>query len=118
MRVYLAGPMTGYAEHNFPAFAAAAAAWREKGHIVFSPNEQHGGNTTFVLDVYARHDIHSILQIEAIALLPGWEHSSGAKVEVLVGQWLGLMFFDAITFKAVAPRVDTIAYPFVRQAVA
>jgi hypothetical protein len=115
MHVYIAGPMTGYHEHNFPAFHAAAQAWRAKGHVVFNPAEQHGGDTGLPLDVYTRHDVHTLLQVEALALLPGWDHSTGAKIEVLVGTWLGLMFFDAITFAAIAPRVETVAHPLVRQ---
>lgn len=40
MRIYLAGPMRGYAEFNFPAFHAAAARLREQGHTVFNPAER------------------------------------------------------------------------------
>lgn len=116
MRAYIAGPMTGYDLHNFPAFHAAAKAWREKGHVVFNPAESHGGITTLALTHYARFDVHMLLQADAIALLPGWEQSTGAKLEVQIGQWLGLMFFDAITFEAIAPVVTTHAQPFVRQA--
>jgi hypothetical protein len=118
MRVYLAGPMTGYPEHNFPAFHAAAKAWRAKGHWVFNPAEQHDGDVTLPIEVYWRNDVHMILQVDALALLPGWEHSNYGKREILLAQGLGHNFFDAVTFHAIAPRVDTVAHPLVRQAVA
>lgn len=118
MKVYLAGPMSGYPDHNFPAFHAAAKAWRAKGHIVFSPAEQHGGSTSLPIEVYWRNDVSMILQVEALALLPGIEQSNYGKREVLLADGLGLMFFDAITFEAIAPRVATTMTPLVRQAVA
>ena len=37
LHVYLAGPMTGIAEFNFPAFDAAAAKLRDLGYVVFNP---------------------------------------------------------------------------------
>ena len=40
-RVYVAGPMTGIAEHNFPAFNAAAASLRAAGWHVENPAD-HG----------------------------------------------------------------------------
>jgi hypothetical protein len=115
MRTYICGPMTGYPDHNFPAFHAAAREWRERGHIVFNPAEQHGGDPTLPLEVYWRNDVSMILQVEALALLPGWEQSNYGKREILLAQGLGLTFFDAITFAAIAPRVDTVAH-LVRQA--
>jgi hypothetical protein len=100
MKIYLAGPMRGYPEFNFPLFHRAAKMLRELGHEVFSPAERdierHGGvdiskgNTTGSLadavDVHqfsAREAIHDDLvfiakEADAIALLPGWEMSSGA----------------------------------------
>lgn len=116
MKVYIAGPMTGYIEWNHPAFDAAAEAWRAKGHVVLSPAENFGGDPSLRGADYGRADLHLLLQVDALALLPGWEQSEHAKIEVLNAQWLGLMFFDAITFAAVTPRVDTVAHPLVRQA--
>lgn len=40
-RIYLAGPMTGLPEHNFPAFHAEAARLRGLGYHVENPAE-HG----------------------------------------------------------------------------
>ncbi|MBF3131496.1 DUF4406 domain-containing protein, partial [Pseudomonas aeruginosa] len=40
-RIYLAGPMTGLPEHNFPAFHAEAARLRSLGYQVENPAE-HG----------------------------------------------------------------------------
>lgn len=40
-RIYLAGPMTGLPEHNFPAFHAEAARLRGLGYQVENPAE-HG----------------------------------------------------------------------------
>ena len=102
MRLYLAGPMRGIPEFNFPAFHAAAARLRAQGHMVFNPaekdNERHGinfaeGNTAgsieqardqhgFSLRVALGEDLDWICEhAEGIALLPGWELSNGARAE-------------------------------------
>lgn len=112
MRIYLGGPMRGIPQFNFPAFNAAAAKLRTDGHTVFNPAEKdierHGGvdisagNVAgceltaakvygFDLRVALGEDLAWICaQAEAIALLPGWENSKGAKAEKATAQALGL----------------------------
>ena len=38
-RIYLAGPMSGLPDFNYPAFHAAAAVLRAQGHYVENPAE-------------------------------------------------------------------------------
>jgi hypothetical protein len=117
MKIYLAGPMRGYAHFNFPAFHAAAAKLRAAGHEVFSPAEKdidhHGedisaGNLDgceikaaadhgFSLRRALGDDLAWICaHAEAIALLPGWGASKGANAERAAAIALGLeiMFLD------------------------
>jgi hypothetical protein len=112
MRVYLAGPMTGIPEFNFPAFHEAAKTLREAGHEVFSPAEAderrygvgftknciHGHpaelfSVKFNLRQALAEDLEYICnEAEAIALLPGWEQSSGAMAEFMAARALKLRF--------------------------
>ena len=88
--LYLSGPMTGHPDWNYPAFHRAAQALRARGFAVVNPAEAYDGNTTLPFDVYLRHDLRSILQdCDTIVVLPGWEKSPGAVLEVAVGAALG-----------------------------
>lgn len=98
--VYICGPMRGYANHNYPAFIEAARKWRERGFSVVSPVEVNGTPQEGVSgDVYLRNDLVAIaLACSAIALLPGWEASTGARCEVAVALSLGLTFYNTSSF--------------------
>jgi len=106
-RVYIAGPMTGIIEYNFPAFHAAAAAWRKEGWEVVSPAEMDEEIDGFDAKAdkalshshYMRRDLPEVAGCDAIALLPGWEGSKGANNEITVGEMCGLDFYDAQTFQ-------------------
>ena len=95
MKLYLSGPMTGLPDYNYPAFHAAAAALRTKGHKVFSPAESFEGNQDLPHHVYMRKDLKALLKAEGIVLLEGWGKSKGARLELRTALALGLqVFFD------------------------
>jgi hypothetical protein len=72
-RVYIAGPMTGLPEFNFPAFHAAAKAWREAGWEVFNPAESFDGRTDLAYRDYVAADLTALRSCDAIAMLDGWD---------------------------------------------
>lgn len=89
MRVYIAGPMTGLPDFNFPAFNAAAAMMRSAGWHVENPAE-HGHVEGAEWADYLRYDIARLATCEMIMLLPGWSNSKGANLEVSIAQQLGM----------------------------
>lgn len=113
MNIYLAGPMRGYKDFNFPAFMAAAALLRAEGHSVFNPAERdierdkeegrapsYKSETGDLLEAEAKgfnlrdailDDLTYIIRkADAIALLPGWEASKGANAELWTSKFLDL----------------------------
>lgn len=99
MKVYVAGPMTGYPDFNFPAFADASARLRALGYEVVSPAEVCADQNMAWIDCM-RADIRELVLCDAVAVLPGWEKSRGATLEVHIAQKLGLPVFDAATMRA------------------
>lgn len=99
--VYLSGPMTGYANWNYPTFAKAADRLRELGHTVLNPAENDGGSTHRPRADYIRMDLHNLLEAEAVAVLTGWERSRGARLEVEIGLQLGLPILSAETLQPI-----------------
>ncbi len=87
MKVYVSGPMTGIEHFNHPAFEAACEILRLAGYEAESP---HWAPELESWEAYMRHDLALLLGCDAIALLPGWEHSRGARLERLVAEALGL----------------------------
>ena len=109
-KLYLAGPMSGYPNHNFAAFNRAAAKLRAEGYYVFNPAEnelpakfeqgdlfKNGGCPPELYRQLLTDDINFILkEADAIALLPGWTKSKGARAEHAVSVAIGLevIFLD------------------------
>lgn len=87
--LYLAGPMTGLPEFNYPAFDAAAAQLREAGVVVESPAEP-GQVPGWTAEQYYRRGLAQMLRSDAVATLPGWENSTGARLEVAVAGDVGM----------------------------
>lgn len=101
-RVYIAGPMTGYPDCNFQAFHAAAERLAAAGWAVFNPAENFGGRKDLPREEYLRLDLAALAQCDAIAMLPGWEDSRGAKLEYLVAHEMGCTIIDAVTLQPLA----------------
>lgn len=96
---YLAGPMRGYPQFNFPTFLMAARSLKTRGLTVLSPAEKDieaGFDPTQPIegqgfDLHAAFvwDFNAVIRSTGIILLPGWEKSCGAKAERLVAQLCG-----------------------------
>lgn len=89
MNIYLAGPMRGHVDLNFPAFRKAAADLRDQGHFVFNPADNSPSDAD-IRQCMAIDVTWICAQADCIALLPGWENSLGAKAELALAQALGL----------------------------
>lgn len=103
MRIYLSGPMTGHPDWNYPAFHAAAERLRALGHIVYNPADSTKNTETTTRAEFLRDDLvfftgdnglNGFAPADAICLLPGWERSAGARMELHVALELGLTVFE------------------------
>lgn len=101
IRIYVAGPMTGLPNYNWPAFEAAARVLRHKGYEVVTPteiDEEYGvvdvqrnelgditsvtTTTAFDYEMILARDLEAVDTVDAIFLLPDWHRSTGAKREL------------------------------------
>lgn len=89
MKLYVAGPMTGIKDLNFPEFYRVASELRHKGHEVVNPAELNAGNDGDWL-ACMRNDIAHLAKCDGVAFLGGWMTSRGAKIEVKLAVDLGL----------------------------
>lgn len=72
-RIYIAGPMTGLPNFNYPAFFAAAGMWRAAGWEPVNPAGSFGSDQTRPYRDYVRADLALLRTCDAIYLLPGWD---------------------------------------------
>jgi len=134
IRWYIAGPMSGYPQFNYPLFERAAAYLRTLVKEVISPAEMDSEQMKKIAyastdgdlaemekksgetwaDVLAR-DVKLIGDaIEGIVLLPKWFESNGARLETFVG----LIQTQKRPFRFAAyheMQGDQRVYPFVQE---
>lgn len=97
-KIYIAGPMRGYPQYNYPAFNAADEWLTLQGWEVKSPakiSETFGTPSAidanpYLLERLMRYEIEVLKKCNAIYLLRGWERSVGAKAELAVALREGL----------------------------
>ena len=98
MKLYISGPMTGFADLNFPAFHNAAGKVASLGHTPINPADI---NPDFSLpwELCLRADLKALCDCDGIVLLPGWEKSKGAQLELHVAHRLGMSvhFIETLT---------------------
>jgi hypothetical protein len=99
--IYLCGPMTGRPQFNIPLFDRVTAALRAQGYDIVSPGELDdaetracalaspdgapgsGSNNGQTWGDFLSRDIKIVVDnCEGIAMLPDWEKSRGARLEV------------------------------------
>lgn len=96
--IYIAGPMSGYPEFNFPAFYRAEERLKEQGWVVFNPankeDEAHldkdaktAGDAAaaiaagFDFRKVFLWDVEHVIAADAVYMLSGWQFSPGATAE-------------------------------------
>lgn len=90
MRLYVAGPMTGLPEFNYPAFFEAEEALIAAGYDVLNPARTEGRDGCESWLDFMRASLRDISHADAIATLPGWSDSKGACLEVQIAHGLQL----------------------------
>lgn len=92
MKVYIAGPMRGYKDYNYPEFHKYAALLRSLGYTVINPAESFGGRQDLPIEVYLEHDLVLLSLCDVIVLLKGWEKSEGVRQEIEYAQKVGIPY--------------------------
>ena len=110
-RTYLAGPMSGKPDYNYPAFAETAERLRALGHDVVSPPELNEPDESRDLPPlhFLRRDIRALLDCDCIAILDGWEDSIGARCEIAIAITFGMTFYDARGMRMRPPAGVTVS---------
>lgn len=107
-KVYVAGPMSkvGPPTWNFPAFRKVASRITAKGWHPVVPIEEgdltDDGQPTKEKGEYLRRDVRMLTDCDAVALLPEWWDSGGARLEARNALAFGLDFYDAETLMPIA----------------
>lgn len=133
MRIYIAGPMRGIPDFNFPAFDACRDMLQMEfpDAEIMSPADIDRANgfdlEHYKLDHWTRHgnapvdwatlppeldfrkivrrDLNAIQSCTHLFLLDGWMDSRGALAEFAVARWLGLEIYLASTMERLTDEV-------------
>ena len=90
--LYVAGPMTGLPEFNYPAFEDARARLEAAGYEVLCPTDNEEGDTpgAHPWQWYMRRAIAQVIEADAIAVLPDAACAKGALLEIQIARALDM----------------------------
>ncbi len=117
-QVYIAGPMTGIPNLNWPAFDRAEAIMRDMG-VAWAYTNPAELDRRLGLSVKHNVDLATLLasdfrylvNCDAIVLLDGWGHSKGANCELAVARMMGMPAYVLIEGPEGWVLVETFARP-------
>lgn len=93
-RLYISGPMTGYPDHNHGTFNHVANVIRDRYKLdCFNPAENFDGMFDLPRHVYMLEDIKGLLTCDSIVMLPGWEKSKGALLEIEIAREINFKIY-------------------------
>lgn len=117
-KIYIAGPMRGYNDFNFPAFDGMQTLLSKRGWVVISPTDLDRvfegwcdyppeGSTFPDPDPFIIRDVVALMQCDAIVMLCGWQHSVGATAEHAIAKWRGMeIYYEGKGEVPVCPTLD------------
>lgn len=129
MRLYLAGPMTGIPQFNFPLFESMTRSLRSVGYEVTSPHESDDRDVKIAawasplgdpsdlppakegsdLRLTALKNVSDIAGCDGLALLPGWEKSGGAIHEIATAVRFKIPVAPAVIWEYIGDGGATMA---------
>ena len=114
---YVAGPMTGHPDMNFPAFKAATKFLRQSGMFarVICPTECCPDANAAWHDAM-KLDIAAAMTADSVVLLPGWPTSKGATLEAFLHLKFGSKFYSLVESEREPVLVDFDDYALITRA--
>jgi len=99
MKVYIAGPMCGYPEYNYPAFHQAEQCLEVAGAEPLNPARNAVPPEDAPRHFFLGEAISTMLEANCIVVLPGWQKSRGACLEMLIASELEMPVYDYAIFE-------------------
>ncbi len=107
-RLYIAGPMSGIPDLNYPLFNEVAEFYRAEGYHVENPAENtiDASITDSFLQwqEFMRLSIAQLITCDVVAVLPDYLASRGAALEVHIAKAIGLTIFEERLLRATFTR--------------
>lgn len=119
--IYIAGKMRGIPQYNFPAFFEAEEKLSALGYSPINPAHNDGptleealanvgpeDDMTHSWKWYMQRDVPQVIHADRLCVLPGWQNSPGANLEVHIANALGIPIWCFSADGEFVPRVRAL----------